>query len=44
MISTSAFAFQGPSPTPPGLPIDGFVSLFLAAGAIVGIKNLNKKK
>jgi hypothetical protein len=43
---TSAFAFQpsGPPPTPIGLPIDGFVSIFLAAGAVIGIKSLKGKK
>ena len=44
----SAFAYQGPpSPgSPPGLPvpIDGFVSVFLAAGAVVGVRSLKSKK
>ena len=51
LATIPAFAFQSrpepgddPTPPPPGFPIDGFVSVFLAAGAVVGIKNLNKKK
>ncbi|HIB37269.1 PID-CTERM protein-sorting domain-containing protein [Mesonia sp.] len=46
-----AFSFQGrpepgddPTPPPPGFPIDGFVSVFIAAGAVMGIRSINKKK
>jgi len=30
--------------TPPGLSIDGFVSIVLAAGAFFGVKSLRRKK
>lgn len=47
LTTVSSFAFQGgapPNPTPPGLPIDGFVSIILAAGAFFGVKSLRRKK
>jgi len=42
-VAVPAFAFQGPPP-PNGLPIDGFLSVFLAIGAVFGIRSLKRKK
>jgi hypothetical protein len=46
--SLSAYAQGPPSPggenDPPGVPIDGGLSLLLAAGVGYGIKELRKKK
>ena len=53
LLTVDAYAFQSrdpddpsgdPSPPPPGFPVDGFVSVFLAAGAVVGVKSLKSKK
>ncbi len=54
LLTVDAYAFQNsrdpedpsedPSPPPPGFPVDGFVSVFLAAGAVVGVKSLKSKK
>lgn len=41
-VINPAFAFQ--APPPPGLPIDGFISLFIAVGAFLGFRFFNKKE
>ncbi|MEO2060322.1 MULTISPECIES: PID-CTERM protein-sorting domain-containing protein [Mesonia] len=53
LLTVDSYAFQSrdpddpsgdPSPPPPGFPVDGFVSVFLAAGAVVGVRSLKSKK
>ncbi|MEL6559676.1 MAG: hypothetical protein AAFQ94_15905 [Bacteroidota bacterium] len=42
LVSSQVFA-QGP-PGPPATPIDGGLSLLLAAGGIYGVKKLNDRR
>ncbi len=44
LVVNPAFAYQGgPGFPPPGMPIDGFISVFIAVGAFLGFKFFNRK-